>query len=92
MLPRVICNIITEYIVYLEIHLLDWVDIDKIDWSQLSHRKNAIDLLNANQDKIDWFWLSLNPNAIDLLKATQDKINWSQLSHNKNAIDIQCIF
>ena len=62
MLPRVICNIIAEYTITYEIQLLDWIDIDKIDWKILSRNPNAIDLLTANQDKINWYCLSSNPS------------------------------
>ncbi len=35
--------------------LLDWVDINKIDWIELSKNLNAIDLLKENKDKINFF-------------------------------------
>ena len=63
--------------------LLDWIDIDKINWSYLSQNKNAIELLKLNKDKIDWYYLTENENAIDLLKENQDKIYWLDLSLNK---------
>ena len=44
--------------------LRDWVDIDNLNWSQLSLNLNAIELLKENQDKINWMYLSKNPNAI----------------------------
>ena len=34
--------------------LLDWVDINKLDWKSLSLNPNAIELLKENQDKINW--------------------------------------
>jgi len=65
--------------------LLDWIDIDKLNWSELSKNPNAIHLLEKNQDKIDWINLSCNPNAIHLLEKNQDKINWNNLLlHNSN--------
>ena len=64
--------------------LLDWIDINKIDWHYLSFNPNAIELLKENQDKIYWPNLSKNPNAIDLLKENQDKINWWNFSKNPN--------
>ena len=64
--------------------LLDWIDIDNLEWFYLSKNPRAIDLLEANPDKINWDSLSLNPNAIELLKANKDKINWSYLSLNTN--------
>ena len=41
--------------------LLDWINIDKIDWMHLSRNPAAIHLLEANQDKIYWYSLSRNP-------------------------------
>ena len=37
--------------------LLDWIDVDKLDWSNLSKNIHAIDLLKINIDKIDWIEL-----------------------------------
>ena len=48
--------------------LLDWIDINKIDYRGLSLNPNAIELLKQNPNKIDWMYLSINPNAIELLK------------------------
>ena len=56
--------------------LLDWIDIEKLDWNYLSSDPNAIELLEANPDKINWYYLSSNPNAIELLEANLDKIFW----------------
>ena len=55
--------------------LLPCIDQNKLNWSELSRNKNAIDLLKDNQDKIDWSILSKNKNAISLLKNNIDKIN-----------------
>ena len=33
--------------------LLDWIDINKIDWCYLSENPNAIELLKENKDKIN---------------------------------------
>ena len=70
--------------------LLDWIDINKLDWISLSQNSNpnAIDLLEKNPDKIYWDNLSLNPNAIHLLEKNQDKINWYYLFKNSNAIHL----
>ena len=62
--------------------LLDWVDLNKLDWERLSLNENAIHLLEQNPDKINWDILSINPNAIHLLEQNQDKIDWSELSIN----------
>jgi hypothetical protein len=40
--------------------LLDWIDINKLNWHLLSENLNAIDLLKDNQDKINFSYLSLN--------------------------------
>ena len=64
--------------------LLDWINIKKLDWHQLSSNPNAIELLSQNQDKINWTQLSSNPNAIELLYQNEDKINLKLLSNNKN--------
>ena len=74
--------IIIEY--SKEYELLDWININKINWNMLSKNPNAIDMLMKNQDKINWSCLSLNPNAIDLLMKNQNKIDWWWLSSNPN--------
>jgi hypothetical protein len=55
--------------------LLDWIDINKIDWATLSKNLNAISLLekNKNKNKINWCSLSENPNSIKILKKTKTK-------------------
>ena len=42
--------------------LLDWIDINKLDWHWLLSNPNAIHLLEQNQDKIEWNCLSRNPS------------------------------
>ncbi len=69
-------------------NLLNWISVDKLDWSFLSQNPNAIDLIEANLDKIDWATLSINSAAIHLLKANQDKIDWCWLSKNPAAIGL----
>ena len=75
---------------FVKYELLDWIPINKINWSYLSKNPNAIELLKENEDKIDWYYLSLsrNPNAIELLKENKDKIDWHNLSINLNAIEL----
>ena len=72
--------------------LLDWIDINKLDWYYLSVNPNAIHLiseaLEQNRDKIYWRELSRNPGAIHLLERNIDKINWDNLSKNSNAIHL----
>ena len=71
--------------------LKDWIDQDKINWTQLSRNpsERAIALLEKNQDKIHWWYLSKNPSAraIALLENNQDKISWSQLSTNPSIFE-----
>ena len=66
------------------IKLRDWIDVNKLNWNELSRNINAIELLKSNPDKIDWELLSMNKNAIELLKENPDKINWDILSLNLN--------
>ena len=72
--------IIAEYLAKYQ--LLDWIDINKITWDELSANPAAMDLLLANPDKINWVHLSANPSAIELLIANPDKISWDYLSEN----------
>ena len=46
--------------------LKNWVDINKIDWDELSENPNAIHLLEKNIDKIYWHSLSNNPSIFKL--------------------------
>ena len=48
--------------------LLDWIDINKLDFCGLSLNENdkAFDLLKENQDKINWYYLSCNENIFEL--------------------------
>ena len=56
--------------------LRDWVNIDKLNWNNLSLNPNAIEILKRNLNRIDWGLLSANPNAIEILKENPNKINW----------------
>ena len=68
--------------------LLDWIDINKLDWNNLSGNTKAINLLKDNLDKVSWSYLSMNPNAINLLQDNLEKIMWGWLSENINAIKL----
>ena len=46
--------------------LLNWVDINKLNWDDLSSNPNAIHLLEANPMKINWYWLSRNPSIFEI--------------------------
>ena len=37
-----------------------WINIENLNWDNLSRNPNAIDLLQANPDKINWDYLSEN--------------------------------
>ena len=65
--------------------LLDWIDKDKLDWTQLSKNVNAIQMLKEKPLQIDWTQLSKNAEAITLLKENPLKINWHGLSLNQCA-------
>ena len=83
----IIINLIKSFLIKMY-KLLDWIDINKINWDYLSENPNSINLLEKNIDKINWIHLSSNPNAIHLLEKNIDKIDWSWLSVNPNAIQI----
>src|SRR5437588_230151 len=90
----IIKDITKEILQYAnEYILLEWIDINKLNWNCLSLNPNAIHLLEKNQEKINWVWLSLNPNAIDLLEknlvdvatgASLEKIDWDNVSVSEN--------
>jgi hypothetical protein len=68
--------------------LRNWIDLEKLDWSELSRNPKAIKVLEKNQDKINWSKLSKNSNAIELLEKNQDKIDWQQLSENPSIFEL----
>ena len=85
--PIDVLKIIAGYVVKHKMKLLDWIDLDKLNWSRLSGNINAIDLLEANPYIISWIMLSTNPNAIHLLEANQDKIYWLWFSENPDIFE-----
>ena len=66
-------NILSES---LPLKLVEWVDINNLNWEGLSENPNAIHLLEQNQFKINWSVLSINKNAINLLEYNFDKVDW----------------
>ena len=68
--------------------LLDWIDINNLNWAYLSTNPNAIPLLEKNPDKIYWDRLSTNPNAIHLLEENPNKILWTYLSKNPSIFEL----
>ncbi len=81
-------GIIYDYLYTPPSKLLDWVDIGRLEWLELSINPAAIHLLEANLDKADWSWLSWNTAAIHILEANLDKVDWASLSRNPAAIHI----
>ena len=53
--------------------LLDWIDINKLDWDGLSKNPGAINLLEKNTDNIELIGLSMNPGAIHLISKALEK-------------------
>ena len=43
--------------------LLNWIELDKLNFNNLSLNPNAIDLLKNNFDKINWLNMAKNPNG-----------------------------
>jgi len=68
--------------------LKDWIDLEKLDWSQLSLNPNAIKLLEENLDKIHWCQLSKNTNGIELLLKNFDKIHLQNFAQNDKLPEI----
>jgi hypothetical protein len=76
--------------------LRDWIDKDKLDWSELSKNPNALKMLEENEDKIDWYKLLENPTVIQLIENEINKnndkslnpFNKYTLSTNSNAIHL----
>ena len=58
-IPLDVLNIIASYLVKPKMKLLDWISLDKINWSWLSKNPNAIHLLEKNMNNINWYNLSL---------------------------------
>lgn len=53
-IPFDIIKLVVTYITKSKMKLLDWIPLDKLNWSFLSFNPNAINLLEENQDKIEW--------------------------------------
>ena len=60
-----VLGIIFDYVPYYE--LLEWMDINKLEWNYLSGNPNAIHLLEKHPEKIDWDWLSQNSSIFKLI-------------------------
>lgn len=71
--------------------LVDWVDINKLNWRDLNLNPRAIQLLEKNKEHIYLHNLMLNPNAIFIIEENVEKISlysWKLLSSNPNAIEL----
>lgn len=56
--------------------LLDWIDINKLNWSCLCENPNAVQLLKQNPKKINWDMIAKNSNyeALEIIKNNLNKI------------------
>ena len=76
--------------------LLDWISLERLDWSRLSMNPNdgAITLLKQSPEKIDYGFLVCNTNdrAIDLLLENSEKIDWYYFSLNSNDRAVDFLF
>ena len=91
--------ILIEYWNFLpkQLILLNWIDINNLNWSSLCENTNAVNLLLKNIDKIDWNKLSINViksktfsiKNVHLSTIEQNcKIDWKLLSQNPDAIHL----
>jgi hypothetical protein len=83
-----IIELIAKNLIKNEYKLLDWIDINNINYISLNFNYNSISFLKENQNKINWHNLSRNINAIELLKENPDKIISQSLSSNPGAIEL----
>ena len=74
------------------VKLLDWVDINKIDWDMMSINPRGLELINNNikNKNINLNYMSSNTDVsvIEILNDYKNIINWDLLSINKNAINM----
>jgi len=63
--------------------LLDWIDLDKLDWNNLSLNSSAIELLKNNLDKINWKNLATNENGYFIIKDNIYIFNDKNYKYNK---------
>ena len=73
--------ILIQYWIFLpkQKNLLNWININNLDWSSLSENIKDKELLKNNFNKINWINLSQNPKAISIL---ENNIDWTRLSSN----------
>ena len=69
--------------------LRSWIDINKLNWENLSLNPNATDLIEQNLDKIKFSnCYTEDVVSIKLLEKNLYKVNWKYLSKNPNAIQL----
>ena len=85
-IPFDLLHIVASYLVKPKMILLDWVDIDMLDYIELTSNPNAYTiyeiLTQYYPEKISWHHISENPNVMRTLENNPDKIEWYQLSRN----------
>ncbi len=82
-LPRDLLNLIASYAIDPIYKLLDWIDVNKLDWEQLSQNERAYDLLKNNFGKIKWDDVScVERKIILLMRKYLNKFDWDSLAHN----------
>ena len=102
---NVIHLILTEYWKNLKNKrkvLVDWINIEKLWWYNLSNNPNAMELLkerleyeesltineyNNTNDKIDWYSFASICDDIKILEKHEDKLDSGSVGINLNAIE-----
>ena len=90
-IPFDILYMVASFYTKPRMKLLNWIDVNKLDWNGLSKNPNLVynmQLLGANLRRINWGYLSRNSNAISILEANPEKINYSELSYNTNCFEL----
>lgn len=94
-IPFDILHIVASYLVKPKMILLDWVDIDMLDYKELTYNPNAYTIYEIFADyypeKISWRHISENPNIMRTLEANPDKIKWDRLSSNPSYAAIRML-
>ncbi len=93
-LPKVLQNIITEYVDGDIINPVIENNLDKINWNRLSDNENAIHILEKNLDKIKCTYLYTNIKATHIIdyfllkKRKLKETDFINLCRNKNTVYI----
>jgi hypothetical protein len=61
-----------------------------IDWHNIIHNENAVELVKNNLHMLGkyWYYICQQPYLIDIIEQNMDNINWNGLSYNYNAIHL----